>query len=237
MLKEDLQRGPFTLAMSSGFFGFFAHCGAVLALAEEGLTASKYTGSSAGAIVAAACAHGVGPSELKSILRELKRQDFWDPALGIGLLKGKKIEGLLREILQHKDRTAGLAISVYDIFARKTSSFSEGDVPRLVRASIAVPLMFHPVFHEGRVYWDGGILDKMALTGVDADERVLVHFLPGKRTSSVYERKKQLNLLNERQTAVVPLDLPAVGPYALQRGQEALERAYENMKRELERKS
>ena len=36
-LREWLAQGPFTLAMSSGFFGFFAHAGVLLALREAGL--------------------------------------------------------------------------------------------------------------------------------------------------------------------------------------------------------
>src|SRR3712207_5829594 len=101
-LRERLREKPFTLALSSGFFGFFAHCGVALAMSEEDLVPEKLTGSSAGAIVAAAWAHGVSPRELSFVLRELKRSDFWDPGVGVGLLRGAKIEGIVREML--KDR-------------------------------------------------------------------------------------------------------------------------------------
>jgi NTE family protein len=224
-LREHLRKEPFTLALSSGFFGFFAHCGVALALGEENLHPAKVTGSSAGAIVASAIAHDVSLGDLKSTFRELKKSHFWDPSIGVGILRGEKMEGLVREILQGRPRKKALAISVFDIFARKTKSFDDGDIPRLVRASCAVPMMFHPVRHEGRYYWDGGILDKMALAGVGRRERVLVNYLPGE----AYERnhRRDFASLAPNQGALVIRGLPAPGPDALERGLQAVDVAYE----------
>ena len=36
-LREWLEEAPYALGMSSGFFGFFAHCGVLTVLEEEGL--------------------------------------------------------------------------------------------------------------------------------------------------------------------------------------------------------
>jgi NTE family protein len=44
-------------------------------------------------------AAGLTPSEIKDRLCGLKRQDFWDPGLGVGLLKGHKMHALLEELL------------------------------------------------------------------------------------------------------------------------------------------
>ena len=50
-LRTWLTEAPFTLGMSSGFFGFFAHAGVLAALEEQGLTPRAVAGSSAGALV------------------------------------------------------------------------------------------------------------------------------------------------------------------------------------------
>ena len=52
-LAEWLADRPFTLAMSSGFFGFFAHFGTLRALLDHGLSPARFCGSSAGALVGA----------------------------------------------------------------------------------------------------------------------------------------------------------------------------------------
>ena len=50
-LRRWLSEGPFTLDMSSGFFGFFAHAGVVSVLEEEQLFPARVSGSSAGALI------------------------------------------------------------------------------------------------------------------------------------------------------------------------------------------
>ena len=78
-LREHLREAPFSLAMSSGFFGFFAHCGFLTVLEDEGLLPRRVTGSSAGALVGALWAAGLDASVLEDELRRLRRADFWDP--------------------------------------------------------------------------------------------------------------------------------------------------------------
>ena len=58
-LRAWLQAEPFTLAMSSGFFGFYVHAGALTALVDAGLNPVAVTGSSAGALVTGLYAGGV----------------------------------------------------------------------------------------------------------------------------------------------------------------------------------
>jgi NTE family protein len=231
-LRETLAQKPFTLALSSGFFGFFAHRGMYLALEEAGLRPARVTGSSAGAIIAAAISHGLTARELEAVLRELRRENFWDPAFGFGFLKGDRLEALLREILQHKSPQIPLGVSTFNIFKRKTEAFSEGDIPRIVRASCAVPLMFHPVRIDKHFYWDGGIYDKAAIVSAQENENVLAHFLPSRGMHKLNERAL-LTALQARYKVISPRGLPEVGPYKLKDGLLATERAYEFASRAL----
>ena len=57
-LREWLDEGPFSLALSSGFFGFYAHTGLVDALNEASFAPVHTSGASAGALVAAALGGG-----------------------------------------------------------------------------------------------------------------------------------------------------------------------------------
>src|SRR5262245_43601006 len=83
-LGDWLAEAPFGLAMSSGFFAFFAHTGMLSALVARGLAPAHVAGSSAGALVAGAWAAGLPPEELARVLDRLERADFWDPAPGAG---------------------------------------------------------------------------------------------------------------------------------------------------------
>lgn len=226
-LEQRLREAPFTLALSSGFFGFFAHYGLTRALLERGLQPQRVTGSSAGAILAASWSYGLPEHEIKSVLIDLKRSHFWDPAPGFGLLKGERLEMMMREILKGHQQILPHSISTFAIASRKTKSFETGDIAKFVRASCAVPVMFHPVKIEGRLYWDGGVLDKLALDSVKPGERVLVHGLASQGAHQLVEGRSDFAKVSRQHFVIAPQGLPAVGPYALKKGPEAIERAYE----------
>ena len=97
-LREWLASAPFTLAMSSGFFGFFAHAGAMSALEDEGLVPARVCGSSAGALVAGLWASGVSARRLCEELLLLRREHFWDVRPGLGLLRGSLFRARLEAI-------------------------------------------------------------------------------------------------------------------------------------------
>src|SRR5688572_5189569 len=88
-LGDHLAARPFALALSSGFFGFYAHAGMLLALEDAKLAPARVSGSSAGALVAGLWAAGMPPRAMADELLALERVDFWDPAPGIGLLRGE----------------------------------------------------------------------------------------------------------------------------------------------------
>jgi NTE family protein len=228
MILEQLRSKPFTLALSSGFFGFFAHHGFSLALKEVGLKPARVTGASAGAIVAGAWAYGLTSEELQLVLKDLKRENFWDPFPGFGFLRGAKLESFLRELFQNRTQQIPIAISTYDIFARNTKSFSDVDIPKAIRASCAVPLMFHPVRIGRRYYLDGGILDKPALDSIQTDETVLIHYLPRFGPEKIFENRDAVERLRRKHFVVSPEELPNVGPNKLDNGLRAMEAAYEH---------
>lgn len=227
-LRAWLQAEPFTLAMSSGFFGFFAHCGMLAALEAEGLRPRRLVGSSAGGLVAGCWAAGLDAAELETELLALRREDFWDPRPGPGLLRGRRYADKLRELLpvrRFSSCRAELAVSVFDVLSRGTRVIDEGDLVTGLRATTALPLLFHPVWRAGRPLLDGGVLDRPGHAPLRQGERVLFHHLASR---SPWRRRGSPALEIPRRggmTTLVIEPLPRVNPFALDRGHEAMRAA------------
>jgi len=227
-LRDWLAEGPFALGMSSGFFGFFAHCGVLGVLEEEGLLPTRVAGSSAGALVTGAWAAGVEPAELADELLGLERADFWDPSPGLGLLRGRLFRERLEALLpvgDLRDCRVPAAVSVYDVLRRRVRVLDRGPIAPALHASCAVPMMFHPVRHAGGVLIDGGVVDRPGQTGLRDAERVLFHHLASR---SPWRRRGSEALRVPRREGLVTLvieELPRVGPFRLREGARAYEAA------------
>jgi len=236
-LRDWLRAGPFTLAMSSGFFGFYAHAGFLSVLEEEGVLPARVCGSSAGALVAGLWAAGLSSAALRERLVALRREQFWDVGLGLGLLRGALFQSLIEAIVPARDFDGcrvPLAISAFDLRSRRTAVLRSGAVAPALRASCALPFMFQPVRIDGRLYLDGGILDRPGLAGASRAERVLLHYLP---RAQVLERASRLpDLGGWPQLRPVAIGgLPHVNPLRLDRGREAIDRAADGFRAALDR--
>ena len=145
-LADWLGEQPFALAMSSGFFAFYAHTGMLGALQRRGYAPAAVSGSSAGALVGGAWAAGLPVEDLAERLIALRRDEFWDPSPGFGLLAGKKFDALLRAMLPVGTMRAcrvPIAISVFAIARRRTEVLHDVDLAHAIRASCAVPPRYH----------------------------------------------------------------------------------------------
>ena len=216
--------------MSSGFFGFFAHLGVVTALDEIGFRPQKVVGSSAGALIGALWASGMSPLEIKTLLFDLRRQDFWDPGWGKGFLKGQKFRGLLKAHLPVADVQScrfPLSLSVYDKVAKETFVVSEGPLAEAIYASCAVPFLFQPVRVQQRWGLDGGVLDRHGMLGAAKDERIFYHHL---KSRSPWRKKNSPALQvppRSNMQALVIDGLPRLGPFKLELGPDAFQKGYD----------
>lgn len=235
-LREYLCEGPFALAMSSGFFSFFAHTGFLTVLEDEGLLPLRVSGSSAGALVTGTWAAGLDAPDLARELEQLERRDFWDPGMGAGLLRGRLFRERLQRLLPSTrfDRCrVPVALSAFEVRSRRTRVLETGDLGAAIQASCAVPLLFHPVAIAGRSYLDGGILDRPGLAGMpEGEPRVLFHHIASKsawRTKLDVPRRPGM-------VTVVLHGLPRSGPFRLDAGRQAFRAARAAMKRALDEK-
>jgi len=227
-LRDWLQTRPFTLVMSSGFFGFFAHAGVVSVLEEEGLRPARVAGSSAGALVGGLWAAGVPAARIREELVGLRREHFWDVRPGLGLLRGARFGALLERVLPvatFEDCRMPLALSVWDLLGRRTAVLRSGPLGPAIRASCAFPVLLQPVRVGRRLYLDGGIADRPGMAGVGVEEHVLYHHLMSR---SPWRRRESPALAipdRPRLQSIALRELPRVGPFRLARGPEAMERA------------
>lgn len=231
-LAQALADRPFALALSSGFFGFYAHAGVVMALDEAGLTPAQLSGSSAGALVAGLWAAGVPARVIAEELLALERGDFWDPAPGLGLLRGRLFRERLERLLPvgtFEQCRVPLAVSVFDLGARRTRVLGQGDLASALVASCAFPVLLQPVRREGRLLSDGGIADRPGLAGLaraPAGQRTLYHLLASR---SPWRRPGSPHLRPPDRPDTVTLRfgrLPRVHPFRLAAGRAALTTAH-----------
>lgn len=225
-LREWLSEKPFSMTLSAGFFGFFAHAGVMTVLEDAGLLPVRISGASAGALVGGIWASGVQATTIRDELLRLRREDFWDVRPGLGLLAGRLFQSRVESLLLTPSFDAcrvPASLSVYDVLSRSTRVVERGLLAPAIVASCAVPGLFHPVWLDGRPLLDGGILDRHGLAGMPADTRVFYHHLSSRspwrrRGSAALEVPNRSGM-----TAFVIGTLPRVGPFRLERGRRAFD--------------
>jgi len=232
-LRDWLAEAPFTLTLSSGFFGFFAHAGVVSVLEEEGLLPARCSGSSAGALVGGLWGAGLPAAHLRDELLALRREHFWDPRPGRGLLRGARLRARVAALLpveRFEECRWPVAVSAWDLASKATVVLRSGPIAPAIHASCAVPLLFQPVRIDGRAYLDGGVGDRHGLAATAPGERILYHHLASR---SPWRRKDVPALrvpIRDGLRAVAIEGLPRPGPFRLHRGREAMERAADGMR-------
>ena len=228
-LRDWLAAEPYTLTLGSGFFGFFGHFGVLKALLDAGLPPARLTGASSGALVASCYASGMPVDAMQQLLFTMKREDFWDPGFGLGLLKGEKFRQQMRATFpctRFEALAIPLKLSVYNRTRRCTEVISSGDLVDAAYASCALPILFQPLNRNGEQLLDGGVNDRPALAGVADGERVLIHHLSSK---SPWRRADDPALVPPQRpngTTLVLDGLTRTSPFKLERGPQAFAEAY-----------
>ncbi len=228
LLGDWLAAEPFSLTMSSGFFAFFAHTGMLCALESAGLHPVGYSGSSAGALVGGLAAAGLSGNDLEESLASLRREEFWDPGLGAGLLRGelfqRKLETLL-PVSDFADCPKNVKLSAFNLLKRKTEVLTTGSLASAIHASCALPVLFQPVRRRGQLLSDGGIADRPGLAGMNSDERVLYHHISSR---SAWRRRGSASLKIPKRHNMVSLSIQGLAranPFHLERGVSAMREA------------
>lgn len=157
------------LALGSGSARGWAHVGAIRAPEQAGIRPDLVCGTSIGALVGAAYAAGE-LERFEQWLLGLTIADvlsFMDVRLSGGVIKGERLMEFFRR--NFIDRPVeGLAMPFAAVATALHSGaevwLREGSTIDAVRASIALPALFTPVVHEGRMLVDGGLVNPVPVS-------------------------------------------------------------------------
>jgi NTE family protein len=159
-----------SLVLGSGGARGYAHIGVIEELEANGFAIRSNAGSSMGALIGGIYAAGklgvytewVRPLQRLDVLRLLD----WTISGG-GFIKGDRIIGVLRDLIgpvNIEDLPIPYTAVAVDLDVQREVWFSRGPLFDAIRASIAIPTIFRPYHHEGRLLVDGGLLNPLPVS-------------------------------------------------------------------------
>jgi NTE family protein len=208
------------LVLGGGAARGWAHIGAIRALHDAGIKPDLVCGTSIGALIGAVYANGdldwleewVSRLTWQSVVRLL------DLRFSGGLFGGKKVIQVFAERFngcEIGELKMPFAAVATELDTGRETCLQEGSVVDAVRASIAIPGIFTPVWHEGVWLVDGGLANP-----------VPVSVARGMRADCVIAVDLNNDILNGRDFGGAVLELPtSAGPQAGARGTAATEAA------------
>ena len=154
------------LALSGGGARGFAHIGAIRALRDVGIPVDMVAGTSMGAMVGALHALGHSPEAMLELCHAWTRERPWsDYTLPLAsIVRGRRMRRALANLLgdpRIEDLWLPYACITSNLTRAAADTHTRGPLAHLVRASNAVPGLAPPVYHQGEVHVDGGVLDNL----------------------------------------------------------------------------
>ena len=165
-----MERPRIGLALGSGSARGWAHIGVIEALAEAGIEAEIVCGSSIGALVGAAQVCGRLPA-----LRDWACAATWREIVGLidvrlaggGVVDGALVVAFLRGLgieAPIETLSTPYAAVATDLRSGREVWLRTGPIDAAVRASIAMPGLFRPVWHDGLWLSDGGLANPVPVS-------------------------------------------------------------------------
>ncbi len=151
------------LALGSGGAKGLAHIGVLKTLEENNIPIDYIVGSSIGSLIGAHYAAHRNTKKLEELILGFNRSkgfQLFDPTWKGGLIKGKKAEEFIKEILEgakFEDLKIPYAAVATDLNTAEAVVLSDGDLVKAIRVSISAPAFFQPVIFHKRLLSDGGL--------------------------------------------------------------------------------
>ncbi len=167
--QDDLRYMPrLALALGGGGTWGAAHVGVLQVLKERGIHPSLVAGTSAGAVIGAGYAADYDPYELEEMVTRAQWGNFGSitkkPKFGIldteALARTIELIGGDRMIEDLPVRYCAVAT---DVKTRGAYAIDRGSVTHALAASIAVPGLFAPATHDGKILADGGLVQNLPI--------------------------------------------------------------------------
>lgn len=167
-LEAEPQPNLLGLVLGGGSVRGAAHLGVLSVLGREGIRPDIVAGTSVGAIIGAGVAAGVPVAEMYDYLLAARWKDLAKPSWGskLSMFDTDPLGALLERIVEARtfdQLSLPFAAVAADILTGTTYVFTEGPLRNALVASSAIPGLFEPVRHDGRLLIDGGITDNLPI--------------------------------------------------------------------------
>lgn len=172
------------LVLSGGGMRGAAHIGVIKALQEHSINISCVSGVSAGAIVGALYAKGLGWEEMLKFFKSVNVMDYKKFAFGKpGFIDIDKYYSTLKTVFTEDDfdqLQIPLFINATNIISGDNTTFSSGPLIKPILASAAFPGVYTPVEIDQKYYVDGGVLDNFPVDTIkeQCDKMIGVYVNP-----------------------------------------------------------
>jgi NTE family protein len=160
------------LVLGGGAARGFAHIGVIRVLEAEKIPIDLVVGTSVGSLIGALYAQKRDVFDLEWTAFTLTQDDLLDVGvmnafMGMGLAKGERLEKFVEAKVQVKAIEAlqvPFAAVATDLNWGTKVVIDKGSVARAVHASSAIPGLFEPVAHLGKMLVDGGVVDNVPIS-------------------------------------------------------------------------
>lgn len=156
-----------SLVLSGGGARGFAHIGVIRAIREAGLLIDAVGGTSIGAIIGAGVAADWSDREMLENYRRafVDTNPLSDRTIPfVSLVSGRKVSRLLRQAFGERE-IEDLVLPFFcvsaDLTVGQAAIHRHGPLWKWLRASVAIPGVLPPVFQNGRVFVDGGVINNL----------------------------------------------------------------------------
>jgi NTE family protein len=160
------------LVLGGGAARGFAHVGVIRALEQEKVPIDLVVGTSVGSLIGAIYAADVSSFDLEWTAFQLEKDDLFDfgvmnAVVGMGFAKGDKLEAWVKNHIKTaniENMKLPFAAVATDLNWGYKVVLDRGSVARAIRASAAIPGIFQPVQHQGKLLVDGGVVDNIPIS-------------------------------------------------------------------------
>ncbi len=168
----DLPRPKVALVLGGGAARGFAHVGVIRVLEQEKIPLDMIVGTSVGSLIGAIYASDLNSFELEWTAFSLEKDNVFDFAMlsaftAMGPVKGDRLEEFVRTkvaVANIENLKLPFAAVATDLNRGTRVVLDKGSIARAVRASSAIPGVFNPVEHQGRLLVDGGVVDNIPIS-------------------------------------------------------------------------
>jgi NTE family protein len=164
-LARKLTGRAIGLALGGGGARAFAHIGAIRALQEFDVPIDVVSGTNIGAVIGAQLALGWDADHMLEVNeREWARVGSDVTVPFVSLLGGRSLRAVMRRLfgdLHIEDLWLDFRCATVDLSWSRLVTHRRGPLQQWLRASVSIPGLHPPVVSGGRLYVDGGLLDKV----------------------------------------------------------------------------